>query len=76
MNSIYINGVHNTRFYKPLIESGKIQILGSDCHSAEWRQPDLGQAVERLREVCSDEIVGRIDAYGRKMLEKAVYLDI
>ena len=76
MNAIYINGVHNTQFYKPLIESGKIKILGSDCHSAEWRQPDLGQAVERLKEVCSDEAFSRIDSFGREMLRDAVYQDL
>lgn len=73
MNAIYINGVHNVPFFKPLIDSGKVKILGSDCHSAEWRQPDLGRAVSRLREVCGDEAVERIDAYGRKMLEGAIY---
>ncbi|MGI6206471.1 MAG: CpsB/CapC family capsule biosynthesis tyrosine phosphatase [Anaerovoracaceae bacterium] len=76
MNAIYINGVHNVQFYKPLFESGKIQILGSDCHSAEWRQPDLGPAISRLREVCSDEIVDRIDAYGRNMMKDAVYEEV
>ena len=76
MNAIYINGVHNEPFFKPLIESGKVQILGSDCHSPEWRQPDLGMAIDRLREVCSDEIIERIDAFGREMLKDAVYLEV
>lgn len=76
MNAIYINGVENLQFFKPLIDEGKIQVLGSDCHSAEWRQPDLGQAVERLREVCGQEVLDRIDATGRKILEGAIYEEI
>ena len=76
MNAIYINGVHNVPFYKPMIESGQVQILGSDCHSPEWRQPDLGMAIDRLREVCSDEILRRIDTFGREMLRDAIYQEV
>ncbi len=75
MNSIYINGVHNVQFFKPLFDARKIQLLGSDCHSAEWRQPDLGMAIDRLREICGQEVLDEIDARGREMLKNAVYIE-
>ena len=72
MNAIFINSQSNIQFFKPLFESGKIDLIGSDCHSCEWRQPDLGSAIKVLRETCGQELLDRIDRLGREILKGAV----
>ncbi len=76
MNAIYINGIHNDRFFLPLFHDRKIQLLGSDCHSAEWRQPDLGRAIGRLRSMGLQDVLDEIDAKGREILKDAIYSNI
>ena len=39
-------------------------------------QPELGMAIRRLREVCGDSILERIDAFGREMLRDAIYQEV
>lgn len=76
MNAIFINNYSNVQFFKPLLESRKIHLLGSDCHSCEWRPPDLGRAIKMVREFCGQEILDEIDARGRKILENAEIIDL
>lgn len=71
MNAIYINNYSNIQFFKPLLEERKIDLLGSDCHSCEWRPPDLGRAIRMIREVCGQALLDEIDARGRAVLEGA-----
>ena len=71
MNAIYINNYSNIQFFKPLLEERKIHLLGSDCHSCEWRPPDLGRAIRMIREVCGQELLDEIDARGREILKNA-----
>lgn len=76
MNAIYINSANNIQYYKPLIEAGIIDVLGSDCHSCEWRPPDLGRAIKMLREVCGQKVLDEIDARGREILKTAVVEEV
>ncbi|MCI8283971.1 MAG: hypothetical protein HFE90_01695 [Firmicutes bacterium] len=76
MNAIYINSVNNIQYYKSLIETGIIDVLGSDCHSCEWRPPDLGRAIKMLREVCGQKVLDEIDARGREILKTAVVEEV
>ena len=73
MNAIYLNSPKNIPFYTPLFEERKIHLLGSDCHSCEWRPPDLGSAVKALVEVCGQEALDFIEQNGREILKDAVY---
>lgn len=75
MNAIYINSRAHIQYYKPLLDSGKIQILGSDCHGPEWRPPNLGTAIETVKEVCGQAVMDRIEARSREMLKDAIYED-
>ena len=72
MNAIYLNSPKNIQFYKPLFAERKIHLLGSDCHSCEWRPPDLGTAVQTLVKVCGQEALDYIEANGRAILKDAV----
>lgn len=76
MNAIYINSANNIQYYKSLIETGIIDVLGSDCHSCEWRPPDLGRAIKMLREVCGQKVLDEIDARGREILKTAVVEEV
>lgn len=76
MNSIYINDANNIQYFKPMFEKNQVRILGSDCHSPEWRQPDLGTAIENLKQIFSQELVDKIDAFGREMLKDAIYQEV
>ena len=73
MNAIYLNSPKNIPYYTPLFETKKIHLLGSDCHSCEWRPPDLGSAVKTLTEICGQETIDFIDANGREILKDAVF---
>ena len=73
LNEIYLNRQKNIPFYTPLFEERKIHLLGSDCHSCEWRPPDLGSAVKALVEVCGQEALDFIEQNGREILKDAVY---
>jgi protein-tyrosine phosphatase len=75
MNAIYINNYSNIQFFKPLLDDGTVHILGSDCHSCEWRPPDLGRAIRMVEEVCGKKVLDEIDARGREILKGAKYVE-
>lgn len=75
MNAIYINGVANVQFFKPMLDSGVVDILGSDCHGKEWRPQNLGSAIEVVRKVCGQDVLDRIDKKGREILKNAKYIE-
>ncbi len=76
MNAIYLNDPKNIQFFKPLFEQHKIHILGSDCHSPEWRRPDLGSGVKVLERICGRATIDEIDKNGREILRDAIYVDM
>lgn len=76
MNSIFINSKNNIPVYKPLFEERKIKLIGSDCHGPEWRSPDLGTAIEMLRQVCGQELLDEIDNRGRELLKNAEFITL
>lgn len=49
-----------------MLEAGKIQLLGSDCHNLESRPPNLGQALERI----NDRQRQRLEENWRSLLPK------
>lgn len=73
MNAIYLNSPKNIPYYEPLFKEKKIHLLGSDCHSCEWRPPDLGSAKKELIRVCGQEAFDFTDANAREILKDAVY---
>jgi len=46
-----------------MLQKDQIQLLGSDCHNLTSRVPNLGQAVELIRQRCGDAVVKRIQTY-------------
>lgn len=55
-----------------MLKSGMVHLLGSDCHNMTSRQPDLGSAVQQLRQMRGmDRVLDRIDFIGTDILEQA-----
>ncbi len=54
----------------PLLQSGAVQLIGSDCHSVKHRPPRLGKAYEIIRKKFGDEFVTQINEYGHSLLEQ------
>lgn len=48
-----------------LLRRDQIQLLGSDCHDTDCRKPNLGQAMERIRQKLGREALDRIENYAR-----------
>ena len=51
-----------------MLKSGRIQVLGSDCHNMTDRKPNLGVAMERIRYKLGDKTVQKIRDYGNLIL--------
>lgn len=51
-----------------LLRQDKIHLLGSDCHNLTTRPPQLGDAVEVIRQRLGEEPLARIRNYQRELL--------
>lgn len=51
-----------------MLRSDRIQLLGSDCHNMAGRKPNLGEAVELIRQKLGSEALHRIADYENKVL--------
>lgn len=52
-----------------LLKEDRIHLLGSDCHDLTDRRPNLGKAVQRIRQKLGGEALERIRQYEREILE-------
>ena len=51
-----------------LLRQHKIQVLGSDCHNLSTRYPNLGEAVEIIRDRLDEEVLAEIRYYQDQIL--------
>lgn len=51
-----------------MINSDKIQLLGSDCHNLSDRPPNLGEAFQIISKILGKSVLEKIDSNGRKIL--------
>ena len=51
-----------------MLKNNRIQVLGSDCHNMSSRKPNLGDALERIRDRLGEKAVQRIRDYERLIL--------
>jgi len=54
-----------------LLKSGKVQLLGSDCHNTVSRPQNLHKALEQLSKRSMDEVVGRACTLSMDIFRKA-----
>lgn len=51
-----------------MLQKEQIHLLGSDCHNMRSRQPNLGQAIERIRKHCGDGVLEHISSFQRDVM--------
>ena len=51
-----------------MLKADRIQLLGSDCHNAGPRKPDLGEAADLIRRKLGPEALQRIAGYENRIL--------
>ena len=51
-----------------MVKEGQIHVLGSDCHNLQDRSPNLGPAVQRIRDRIGDAYVQEICSCGNQLL--------
>ncbi len=54
-----------------MLNARNIHLLGSDAHNCTSRRPDVGEAVEVLREKTDGRMLTLIDAFAKKILKNA-----
>ena len=52
-----------------MLKKDRIHLLGSDCHNLKTRKPNLGSAIEQIRGHLGEDVIRRINAYERDVLE-------
>lgn len=52
-----------------LLRNGQIHLLGSDCHDLQRRKPDLGEAVELIRQNLGLDAIAHIQHFESKLLQ-------
>ena len=67
MNASFVNEKRTRRHAMKLIKSSSVHLLGSDCHGASWRTPNIGDA----RKVITESLPETSTAYLLE-IEKAV----
>lgn len=72
MNGEYLLNSKTRRRGRILLESGAVQLLGSDCHNMTKRPPNLGQAASYLEKRGMDATLYQISRLGREIFQQAL----
>jgi protein-tyrosine phosphatase len=67
-NGEFFNGFFSRRRAVEYLKRGIIQLLGSDCHNMDSREPNLDKTFDIIRKKCSEEKLSEIDKLGRSIL--------
>lgn len=51
-----------------MLKEDRIHLLGSDCHDLESREPNLGEALKRIRNRLGEEVLARVWGHGEMLL--------
>ena len=55
-----------------MLKSGRVDLLGSDCHRINHRKPNLAEAVEIIKKKAKPELLEHIWNTSRKIFEQAI----
>ncbi len=58
-----------------MLTSGKIHLLGSDCHNTTDRRQNLGEASALIMKMVGSEPLDRVDSVSQTLLSEAVTID-
>ena len=59
----------NAAFFLRLRKDGRINLLGSDCHGAEHRAPNLDEAAQVIRKNLGEDALCEIDRLALRLLD-------
>lgn len=69
MNGEYINGFFTRKKALNFIKNDIVQLLGSDCHNMDNRQPNLDKAYSIIQNKLGTDVVNKINNLGKKILK-------
>jgi protein-tyrosine phosphatase len=67
-NAEFFTDRHTASMAVRMLHRGQIHLLGSDCHNLTDRAPNLGAAVDRIREKLGETALRHISHYEHKVL--------
>ena len=68
VNGSFFTTLGSRRKAISLLEEGRVQFLGSDCHNLTTRSPQLGKAIEVIRRKFGDDYLNQMKWYGNSLL--------
>lgn len=71
MNAEYVQGFWTRRRAKKMLESGMVQIIGSDCHNLTNRPPNMGSAIQFLIDSGMDHELNNMNRISSKIFREA-----
>lgn len=72
MNAEFFLHIYTRREAKRLLQSGMVQLLGTDCHNNSSRAPNLGKALELMKKKRMDDILARIGHFSDEIFSEAL----
>ena len=72
MNAEFLLQLYTRREARRLLQSGMIQLLGTDCHNNHNRAPNLGKALELMKKKGMDDVLDRIGHFRDEIFSEAI----
>ena len=68
INTSYVIDRHTKKSALNLLKQGRVQLVGSDCHSSTWRKPSMDQVFDILNENLDSSFLDQLSAIGQAVL--------
>lgn len=68
INGSYLIDRHTRKHATSLLKQGRVQLIGSDCHSCDWRKPCMDQVLKILNTFLDDKTLHNLSTVGQTVL--------
>lgn len=68
INASFVINISTRRKALRLLKNGLVQLLGSDCHGAETRPPEIGEAYRIIADKLGEKFVTNMLEYGNSLI--------
>ena len=68
INASYIIDRHTRKTALNFLKQGRVQLIGSDCHSSTWRKPTMGQVFDILNDSLNTSVIDQLSMIGRAVI--------
>ena len=68
INASYIIDRHTKKTALNFLKQGRVQLIGSDCHSSTWRKPTMDQVFDILNESLDSSVLDQLSMIGQAIL--------